>query len=55
MPITDVTSTNLRKEEMAVSLQVIWANSLQEGAMSHMHLVLGNDNETSSFTIPVTE
>jgi hypothetical protein len=36
-PITDVTSTALGKEEMAVP------NSLKEGAMWHVDPLLGND------------
>jgi hypothetical protein len=49
-PITDVMSTALGKEEMAVHL-----NSLKEGAVWHVDPLLGNDLEISSYTTAVTE
>jgi hypothetical protein len=46
-PITDVTSTALRKEEMAVCLK--------EGAVCHVDMLLGNDHETSNCTTAIAK
>jgi hypothetical protein len=45
--ITDVTNTDLGKEEMAVAI-AFGANSLKEGAMWHLDPLLGNDPETNN-------
>jgi hypothetical protein len=46
MPITDITSTALRKEEMRV---------LKEGTMWHVDLLLGNDCAISNYTTVVAK
>jgi hypothetical protein len=53
--ITDVTSTAIREEEMAVRCRLFGTNILKEGGILHVDLVLGNDREISKYTRAVAE
>jgi hypothetical protein len=46
--ITNVTSTSLGKEEMAVHFRIFGTNSLKEGAMYGAEPLLGSDHETKN-------
>jgi hypothetical protein len=55
MWITDVTSIALRNEEMAACLRLFRMNSLKEGEIWHIDLLLGNNSRISKYTTAVTE
>jgi hypothetical protein len=52
--ITDITSTAHRKEEIVYACRLFGMNSFKEGAMWHVHPLLGNDRKISNYTMAVT-
>jgi hypothetical protein len=54
-PITDVTGTAIREEEMAVRCRLFGTNMLKDGAILHVDPLLGNDHEISKYTRAVAE
>jgi hypothetical protein len=52
-PIADVTSIAPRNRKMAVLCKLFGTNSLKEGAMWHVDLLIGNDGEISNYIMAV--